>query len=487
VPNVSEEPGRDFGVREILLLSSGLLAACSVFCNAARAQAPPVPHNPPARTDAWTTEQVELVDGRTYQGLIESEDDAWVHLIEVRRPKARPMYLVIRPIERASIAKVVRLDSEQRTALRGHVEQFINRAEIEAAEMEAVRLDMIEKKGTRHQVYQGKWFSLEATTDAETTRRLIVRIEQIFTAYRQILPARVEPERPLRIVLYGSLEAYQAYLDSLGLKVGNRAVFLQQKNLMAAGSELGRYAAQLAELEARHEKLRKELKQLEEQLAERLRQLGDQLRRQGRPRSQIRKLLARERHSVGRQIDEKRDELAACSRENDRALDQVAGRTLTRLYHEAFHAYLENYVYPRRSHDVPPWLNEGLAMLFESALVESGSLRLGAPNGPALEALQADLKTGRPLPLARLLAADAGDFLVPAGAPTDSSNRYYAHAWGLVYYLIFEKQLLTAPALDAYLAASEDTTPGLARFEKLIDTSIPEFEKAWRRHILGLR
>jgi hypothetical protein len=291
----------------------------------------------------------------------------------------------------------------------------------------------------------------------------------------------------LRIVVYGSLEAYHAYLDSLGLEVGNRAVFLPQENLVAAGSELGRYAAQLAELDARHEKLRKELEQLEEQLASRLRQLGDQLRRQGRPRSQIRKLLARERHSVGRQIDEKRDELGACNRENDRALDQVAGRTLTRLYHEAFHAYLENYVYPRRNHDVPLWLNEGLAMVFESALVESGSLRLGAPNRPALEALQADFKTGRPLPFARLLAADAGDFLVPAGAPTDFSNRYYAHAWGLVYYLTFERQLLTAPKLDAYVAMSEETTAPVPRFERLADTPIAAFQERWQEYLFGLR
>jgi hypothetical protein len=222
-------------------------------------------------------------------------------------------------------------------------------------------------------------------------------------------------------------------------------------------------------------------------LAERLPRLGDQLRRQGRPRSEIRKLLGRERHSVGRKIDQKRDELAACNRENDRALDKVAGRTLARLYHEAFHAYLENCVYPRRSHDVPPWLGEGLAMLFESALVESGSLRLGAPNRAAIKALRADLKTGRPLPLARLLAADADDFLVPAGAPSDSSIRYYAHAWGLVYYLTFEKQLLSTAALEAYVAAREETTAGPARFEKLVGTSFAEFEKGWRAYLAGLR
>ena len=62
----------------------------------------------------WPVEQVELLDGRRYEGLIESEDDAWVNLIQIRRPRGKPMHLVIRPIARPSIAAVVRLKPSQR-------------------------------------------------------------------------------------------------------------------------------------------------------------------------------------------------------------------------------------------------------------------------------------------------------------------------------------------------------------------------------------
>ena len=61
-----------------------------------------------------------------------------------------------------------------------------------------------------------------------------------------------------------------------------------------------------------------------------------------------------------------------------------------RLFHEAFHAYLENYVYPQTDHDVPRWLNEGLAQVFEGGQLESGSLRLDAPDTARLKLLQED-------------------------------------------------------------------------------------------------
>jgi hypothetical protein len=341
--------------------------------------------------------------------------------------------------------------------------------------------------GVAHHSYRGKWFLLDATTDEPTTRQLIVRLEQRFTAYRQVLPPRVEPDRPLRLAVFGSLAEYEAYLASVGLAVGNRAVYLRRENLVAAGSELGRYAAELGEIEARHEKLRAELDELREQLPDRLRRLGDQLRAQSRSRPQIRDLLARERRTLEGQIDEKLDALQASRRENDRAMDKVAGQMLTRLYHEAFHAYLDNYVYPPETHQVPHWLNEGLAVLFEGSDPGTGTLRLDAPNHPALRQLRSDLKSNDALPLARLLAADAREFLVPADAPAESSNRYYAYAWGLVYYLTFEKHLVPSRALDEYVAPESAAVGPVVRFERFVGMPITKVEEAWRDCILGMQ
>ena len=45
-------------------------------------------------------------------------------------------------------------------------------------------------KGYSYRHYRSKWFTLDSTADEQNTRRVIVRAEQIFAAYRQIVPPR---------------------------------------------------------------------------------------------------------------------------------------------------------------------------------------------------------------------------------------------------------------------------------------------------------
>ena len=445
------------------------------------------PDGPVAR---WPVERVELLDGRRYEGFIESEDDAWVNLIQIRRPPGKPMHLVIRPLARPSIAAVVRLKPAQRAQLRKRIEQFINRSRIEAGRMEAVVLKPIEKEGKQYQQYRGKWFTLASTAGEATTRRMIVRIEQIFTAYRQILAPRAQsrpPGRSLRIVVLGSTEEYQAYLRKLGIKIKNRACFVQKDNLVVAGSELARYTAAMVRIKAQHDRLRAELKRLEKELSKRLAELARQLKKQHVPRKEIARLLWMERRKFDDEIEKKRRELKVCDRKNARAFDAVTRAMFVRLYHEAFHAYLENYVYPHQGHDVPLWLNEGLAMVFEGGLLESETLRIDAPNRAALERLKAELRDGQPLPLRELLSAGRSAFLLAHGDSSSTSDRHYAYSWGLAYYLTFERQLLGSPALGRYVKQTAENASPVERFEDLADMPLARFEKAWREYILTLR
>jgi hypothetical protein len=434
-----------------------------------------------SRTD-WITERVELLDGRQYQGLIESEDEEWVHLMLIRRPPGRSMYLVIRTFDRASVAAVVRAEPQRRAAVRQRIDQFRNRARIEAGRMEAVRLETVSEADQPYHRYRGRWFTLDSNADPSTTRRIIVRIEQIFTAYRQILAPRTDSQDPLQLVVLSSTEEYHAYLARLGLRIRNPACFIQDRNLVVAGSELARYAAEMAKVNHRHDQLRDDLQRLEKELSARLEKIGRQLQQQGAPRSEVARLLTRERRKFATQIQQKRGELSRCDRENARAFQNVTGGMFARLYHEAFHAFLENYVYPSRTHDVPRWLNEGLAVVLEGGLLESDTLRVDAPNREALRRLQADLGTAEPLPLKTLLEADQRAFVVDA-----NSDRYYAHCWGLAYYLTFHKHLLSSPALEHYVRQSAGAVSPAERFEELVDLPLAEFEKQWREYIRQLR
>jgi hypothetical protein len=161
----------------------------------------------------------------------------------------------------------------------------------------------------------------------------------------------------------------------------------------------------------------------------------------------------------------------------------VTREVFARLYHEAFHAYVENYVYPEPGVTLPRWLNEGLAQVFESGQFEADTLRVDAPHPQRLSALQADLASGAPLKIAEVLTADEQDFL--SGHTGKAGQRCYLYSWGLVYYLTFEQNLVRLDALDPYVLNEEHLGP-LARFTRLIGTPLPKFERRWREAMLAM-
>lgn len=430
-------------------------------------------------------EAVLTVDGRRHEGLVESESEAWVNLIEIQRRPGRPMFLVIRPIDRARVTKILRLPAAEREKLRGEIDQFVSRAVIEAGRMEAVRLGTTQRAGVRYYHYSGPWFALDASTDEATARRIIVRVEQVFTAYRQLLAPRQQPARPLHAIVFGSLEEYQRYLGQMGLKMENRACFIESSNLLLAGTELGLYAAELQRVSIAHQKLRKELESLEKQLPERLQRFSEHLKQSGLGPAEIARLLNQEKQKANKEIGDRQRQVQAYDRKNARVFEKATAQMFVRLDHEALHAYVENFVFPRAKYQVPRWLNEGLAVMLEGGQLESGALRVDAPERNILRRLQGDL-AGDPLPLARLLEAGQEAFAEGDNSAADRSVSYYAAAWGLAYYLSFQQHLLDAPRLETYVAPTAGVSPQ-AKFEKLVGMPLAKFEELWRAYIRGLR
>jgi hypothetical protein len=430
-------------------------------------------------------EQIELANHARYSGLIESEDSDWLTFIRIETPPGRPMHLVVQPFDRSQIVSVTRLDDAQRAELQRQIDEFRNRATIEAARMEAVRLAKAEAEGRTYRHYQSKWFSLDSTADEPNTRRVVVRAEQIFAAYRQILPPRTTPVRPLRLIMLGSLHEYQAVLVKLGVtaRFQNPACFIEDKNTVVIGSDLTRLSAATSQLESQNARLRRELRDLEDRLSQRLRSVGDSLRGNGLSNGEVGRELMKVRGQFKQQLGKKHEELRQSDTQIERLFKQAAGQMLVRLYHEAFHAYVRNWVFPRPQYDIPPWLDEGLAVLFEGGLLEGDKLRVDAPNPAALKKLKADLEGSDPLPLTDLLAAGQGSFHIAAAARPEAPDRYYVNAWGLVYYLTFEQRLLTTPVLEKYLRGENARLAPAARLRLLTGAPMGEFEAKWREYV----
>ena len=188
-----------------------------------------------------------------------------------------------------------------------------------------------------------------------------------------------------------------------------------------------------------------------------------------------------------KQQDELEQQIHSAEQRNSDEFNRVTERMFVRLFHEAFHAYLENYVYPQADHDVPRWLNEGLAQVFEGGQLESGSLRLDAPDAARLKLLQQDLRSAQVLSLSELLTADEGRFLVlhPGGA--QASQRHYLYSWGLAYYLAFRQPILETPALDRYVHPAAAGRSPIERFQMLVNMPLAEFESNWRGEMLKIK
>ncbi len=432
--------------------------------------------------------EIELLDHSRYAGLIESEDGDWLTLICIQSPRGQRMHLVIQPFDRSQISSVKRLGADRRVALEQQIKEFRNRATIEAARIEAIRLQAREAEGFSYRHYRSKWFTLDSTADDQNTRRVVVRAEQIFAAYRQTVPPRTESSQLPRLVVLGSMDQYQSLLAKLGLKtkIENPACFLEDQNVVVVGSDLTQLAAVTSQITAQNAQLRRDLRDLEGRLADRLRAVADNLHKSGLSNGEIARDLTREREKFKKQLEKKRDEVRRSDQQIDLLFKKSASQTLVRLYHEAFHAYLRNSVYPRQQYDVPPWLNEGLAVIFEGGLLEGNTLRVDVANPVALKKLKADLDGPTPLKLTELLSAGQDQFLLIARVPPAAVDRYYVHAWGLAHYLTFEKQLLSRPALEKYLRPDNARLAPVPRFEALMGRRLEQFEREWQAYIRAL-
>src|SRR5262249_1297628 len=151
----------------------------------------------------WPMERVTLTDGKSYQGLIEAENPSTVDFVEVRRPRGKPMFLIVRTIDRRAISKLEPLEDDEKQTLRGRLEKHKQRALVEARRREDLTLSQSRNGDRSGWQYKGRWFLLESTAGETLTRRSIVRLEQIFTAYRQLLPPRTSGSAQLTIRVYG--------------------------------------------------------------------------------------------------------------------------------------------------------------------------------------------------------------------------------------------------------------------------------------------
>jgi hypothetical protein len=430
----------------------------------------------------WPLETLRTKAGAEHRGLVQSEGPREVEFVEVFRSPGKDMMLIIRPIPAAAVASIERLPDDQRKQLAQRIEAFRQRAQIEAGAVESVQLAE-SSDGDRVWLYDGPWFRLVGAGEEETTRRAVVRIEQMFRAYRNAFPPRRQPQNRLRVYLFGSTEQYRSDLREKGLEVSHPALFSAPTNTILAGADLTHYAERLNRIRAENQRIRDDFEVRNRDFAARKRELAEQLKTNGFTDEEVAAELAVRQKAWQDQFDAMMLKLKEVDRRNNRAFDAVSDQLFARLKHEAFHAYVENYLYPHDEYAFPRWLNEGLAQIFETARLEDDTLRIDAPDRERRLQLQADL-AGSPLPLAELLRADDNEFLV-THERAGTSERPYLYSWGLAWRLLVNGELSRRGALDRYIEERSAATP-IEGFEQLVGMKLPEYERQWREAMTTL-
>ena len=417
----------------------------------------------PSAAQPWSFDTITLKNGTVLKGLILESSDSSIKIQCVLRQAGRPTVTLHTAVQRAEIVQVDRLKAPQREQLQARLlELEQNTPQGEKARMEGLNLEEIAwagqpKGGLR---YKSDYFTLESNAPEDIVRRSALRLEQIFAAYAVYLPSRFKGGAPTSVTLMTDEIEYRRMLVTQKQQFQNLAFFDPASNRIVCFSSLKLLGERLALLRFEHRKLRSDLEAKRTEFAKLYK--GKELARVTMPITDALRRLDR--------VDQQNAEL----------LDKESRQLLATLYHEAFHAYLAVFVYPPQKGELPRWLNEGLAQIFESAIVEGKELRVGHADATRLTRVK---EKNALVPLADLLRSGPKQFLVSHAVERQSSDRNYLTSWALAFYLTFEKRLLGSAAMDRFVARLHEGIDPIAAFEEFSGASLTAFEVEFRKYV----
>lgn len=450
---------------------------------------------PPLSLSDWKLDAIQLSNGRVLKGVLLGENPFEIRFQIIRQNPGQKTFVFNAFLFRtAEFQWVEKLKADERQRLMARLKALDPTGAGELARMNELELKPAawRQDPKRGLSYSSEHFQLVSNAREDIVRRVAVRLEEIYAAYTTRLPPRARG-KPTTILLADSLEEYQALLKDQGRNLLNLAFYDPSRNqIVAASPNLQSLGEGLEQARKEHEKYRQEFRDLEQLY-----------RNKEMP------------ESIASAIRDGRRRMDDADKYNEKIFHDATRELFQTLYHEAFHAYLGSFVYPSAEFDVPRWLNEGLAQIFETAIVEAGDLRVGhadaarlqrvkagaafrlkclwtasaAPVGSLDQALLLDAARHKceAVPLADLLVSGPKQFLVSHASDRAVSDRYYLTSWALAYYLTFDRRVLGTSQLEQYARDCKRGRPPLEAFRALVDQPLDAFESAFLDYLLQLR
>lgn len=421
--------------------------------------------------DAWVFDELIHNNGSRFQGLVLSETPQGVKFQVVTRLPGRPTVTLTTFFAKSEYATINRLNEADRTQLKARLNNLDATKNGERDRVDSLKLVSDEWLGISDSAkrYDSDHFALISNAPAEITARAAVRLEQLFAAFRRYLPPQATTAKPTTIYLTVTPEEYVSLLGTNAPRLLNPALYDPVRNRIICGSDLRRLGEQLNGSRLHHQRQFLAIEQYE---------------------IDIRKLYKDQKTELDRFLataQGQRQKILAAEAANDRAFDTATKQLFAVLYHEAFHAYAKSYAFP--DHELPRWLNEGLAQIFESAVVEAGELRVGHADSERLKTVRDWVKADgdKLLSVVDLAKTDQSGFVAKHTDSKAASERAYAASWGAAHYLLFSRNAIGNERFTKYLNDVKSGRDPATALELWIDQSPSDFNREWRDYLTRLK
>ncbi len=409
----------------------------------------------------WHFDVVVLKNGVIWKGLLLEESAQSVRFQIVTRNPGRPTFTLTTGVSRNFVEKLERLPDEKRADLKAKIAELDPAGEIEAKKMEKLDLKRVDWKGEKDKGwrYNSEYFSILSDASEEIVRRAAIRIEQLYGATIRFFPPRHKGGTPVQIIIYSTQEGYQKAAPE-GVK--NPAFFSPLENRIVCGTDLAKRGEDLTQFRKQAREILEEL-DTKERVVRKFYKLPADIERHLAP------------------IKAERTRIRNVSFENEVNFEKTTSGLFSILYHECFHAYLHSFVYPPgvKSQELPRWLNEGLAQIFETAIVEAGELRVGHADPDRLSRIKDQIREKKVLPLKDLLQSGPKQFAVLHGLGRHDADQIYLASWAMAMYLCFENDLLGSKEWEKYLTDLGKGADSIKSFENLVGKDLADYEKQW--------
>jgi hypothetical protein len=415
----------------------------------------------------WPLETLQLRNGTVLRGLILEELPGAIRFQSIKRIPGHPTVVFRWLFPKDSISKIEKLSPEQREITKQKLTELDTGDQLERERAEKIDLKRIDWKDSKNGAwqYQCEAFELTFVGSQSIARQTIVRLESLFEAYRRILPLRENMSKPVSILIVDTIECYQKILQDEGKTFINMAYFDPTKHKIVAC---------FAELK----KVGEDLERFRTSCTEYLEDCAKQ-------EAELRRLYSKNKTDLARHLApilEQRKQIQEATRKNQKLFDQASKRQYQMLFHEAFHAHAQ-LVYPSimgsesSPGELPRWLNEGLAQVFETAVLEAGEIRFDAVDQERLQRLRDLMKDGGLMPMKDLLAAGPKVFQVSHNTDRSQSDQAYLLAWGMARFLLFEKKKLNGVEFEMFVKETNRGRDPLEAFPDWMSSPIPNTER----------